>query len=499
MSDPIRSVLVLGGGTAGLLTALTLRARLPQLVVQVIRSDRLGVIGVGEATTPWFPQYLHNVLGLERGRFYREVHPVWKLGNRLEWGPADRTHFNYPFGAKFLELRHPRLSKENVYFCLAEDMSPANSYEALMERNQSPVLRRPDGRFTIDERFGYHIENRTFVAYLERIASERGIEIRDQEVTGAARDPSGDIVALDVHDGPAMRADLYVDCTGFRAQLIGQTLNEPFISYGDSLFCDTAITGTWSRDAPVHPYTTATTMDHGWCWRTEFEGHISRGYVFSSQFCSRDTAIRELRDKNPQLGENLTAIKFTPGRRENFWVKNVAAVGNAAGFVEPLESTGLQMIGETAITLANALADCDGRPTPILRELANRHVARWWEDIRAFLAVHFKFNTRLDTPFWRHCRAETNLASARPLVDFYQQVGPSALCYMFVSQETVFGYGGYLALLIGQRAPTAYVSRLSDDQRRTWLRLVNEIRQDASHALAMEEAIELVHGPNWRW
>lgn len=481
-----------------MLAALTLKKTAKWLSVSVIRSKKLGVIGVGEATTPWFRTYLHDKLKIDQRAFYQDVRPVWKLGNRLEWGPPERTHFNYPFGDAFVELQHRSLSKSNAYFCLAEGTGPPSTFGLLMDCNRAPVRRDEQGRVRIDSHYAYHIENKVFVAFLESVALKRGISLSDNEVVDVPQDERG-IVSLGLSNGSHVSADLYIDASGFRSRLLGEALSEPFVSFADSLYCDTAITGQWERDEPIRPYTTSTTMDHGWCWRTEFEEHVNRGYVFSSQFCSEDEAIAELKRVDPKIGEPLNVIKFPTGRRADFWVKNVAAVGNAAGFVEPLESTGLQTIGETITTLAKCLVDSDGNPTEGMRRLANEHIANWWEDLRGFLAVHFKFNTRKDTAFWQHCREDTNLACAQPIVDFYEESGPAGLYYDRMPKATIFGYGGYLTLLIGQRVPTRYQSQISDIDMRIWKEAVVEKQKAVDQALTTEEALRLVHAPDWQW
>ena len=496
---PIRTVAVLGGGSAGLLTALALQRRLPALAIRILRSQRLGVIGVGEATTPWLPTFLHEQLGLDYARFYRDVRPVWKLGNRLEWGPPEQTHFNYPFGTRFLESRLAGMRKENSYFCFHKHESPPSEFGLAMEHGLSPVFRAPRGGWGLASGYGYHIENRSFIQHLESIATERGIGVGDVEIVDVIRAADGDVAALVAKDGQSIQTDFFIDCSGFAARLIGESLGVPCLSYSDSLFCDTAVVGTAKRAEPIQPYTTATTMNHGWCWRIEFEGHISRGYVFSSKFCSIDAAAADMKAMYPGLMEPFDIVRFPTGRRERFWVRNVAAIGNAAGFVEPLESTGLQMVGETARTLANCLADSDCRPTEAMRQLANAQIARWWDDIRGFLAVHFKFNTRLDTPFWRACRADVELASAAPICDFYREVGPSGLAYSLAPRESIFGYGGYLALLIGQRAPSRYASDLTTEEVAKWRAAVEIIRARAALALPIRDALQLVHSSQWRW
>ncbi|MDA1055985.1 MAG: tryptophan 7-halogenase [Planctomycetota bacterium] len=497
-SPRIQSVVVVGGGSAGLLAALTLKATARWLSVRIIRSTSLGVIGVGEATTPWFRRYLHDTLGIDQNEFYRQVRPLWKLGNRLEWGPADRTHFNYPFGESFIKSRYQSLSKSNAYFMLAEGIGPPSTFSFLMDSNRAPLLRDARGRIGMDTRYAYHIENKVFVEFLERIAVQRGITLDDEEVVEVAQNKQG-IASLGLSNGSRVSADLYVDASGFRSRLLGEALSEPFVSFADSLYCDTALTGQWQRDEPIRSYTTSTTMDHGWCWRTEFEGHVNRGYVFSSQFCSEEEARAELKRLDPKITEPLHVIKFSTGRRANFWVNNVAAVGNAAGFVEPLESTGLQTIGETATRLANCLVDSDGCPTESMRRLANEQINRWWEDIRGFLAVHFKFNTRRNTAFWQQCREDTNLADAQPIVGFYKESGPSGLYYQMMPKGAIFGYAGYLALLIGQRVPTRYQSQISKNELCLWKTAIDENRQRVEQALTNEEALQLIHRPDWRW
>src|SRR5207244_1117453 len=155
--------------------------------------------------------------------------------------------------------------------------------------------------------------------------------------------PAG-LAALITEGAERIVADLYVDASGFRSELLGRTLGEAFISYEDSLFCDRAVIGGWARTTePIKPYTLAETMDAGWCWQIEHEHWINRGYVYSSKFLSDDAALRELLTKNPQVSSEPRVVKFRTGRYARNWVQNVVGIGNAVGFVEPLEATSLQV------------------------------------------------------------------------------------------------------------------------------------------------------------
>ena len=204
-----------------------------------------------------------------------------------------------------------------------------------------------------------------------------------------------------------------MDSTGFRSLLLGQTLDEPFVSFKPSLFCDRAVVGEWDRGPaePIYPYTTAETMNAGWCWQIEHVHRVARGYVYSSDFVTDDLAEHEFRRKNPRV-KATRLVRFVSGRRRYAWVKNVVAVGNASGFVEPLEATSLLVISHEAKMLTEILLETKLDPAPAAQVYSIKSAVSW-DAIRDFLSVHYRFNTRLDTPFWRACRSDVDLCRAR--------------------------------------------------------------------------------------
>ncbi len=492
METLIRKVVVLGGGTAGFLAGMTLKRAFPELAVTIVHSPDIPVIGVGESTTAIFPPFLHTSLGLDRKEFFDAVRPSWKLGIRFEWGDPGDSHFNYPFD-RCMSFQPAPLRKMTPYYAL-EDMQDASRFSAMMDRGLSPCVLSSDGHYVVDEGVGYHIENQAFIAYLNKKASAFGIELVQAVFADVRGHDSGDIESLELADGRRLAGDLFVDCSGFQSLLLGQRFQEPFVSYADSLFCNMAVVGQWRRQRPVLPYTTAETMDHGWCWRIEFPEHVSRGYVFSSEFANQEVAIRELREKNPSLDEQVRTVKFRSGRYENFWVRNVVAMGNASGFVEPLEASALHVLVEQIRLLCRMLGEGDCRIIPALREAGNQRFRLLWDEVRNFLAIHYRFNRRCDTPFWRHCRQNTNLAGAAPLVELYRESGPSTLCGTLLPSGHIFGYDGFMTLLIGQRIPTAYRSQLNDLDRRRWNEYRDQIRTSVSRALPMDDALRLFYG-----
>ena len=255
----------------------------------------------------------------------------------------------------------------------------------MMDRGRSPATL--EGRqFAIDPRAAYHLPNDRFIDYLRRQSLESGASLIEGEVQDVVRAESGDIERLRLKSGREVAGDLFIDCTGFRSLLLGEVLGEPYLSYADTLFCDRAVIGSWQRDDQILPYTTASTMDYGWAWRIDFPDLVTRGYVFSSAFCSDEDAAQELQAKNPELGDDLRVIEFPSGRYARHWVRNVFAVGNASGFVEPLEATALHLIVEQLYKLADGLIDSDAVPTPGLRDLLNQAFQIGWDDVRDFLA-----------------------------------------------------------------------------------------------------------------
>jgi tryptophan halogenase len=489
----IQHILVLGGGSAGFLVAITLKHRLPQLRVTVLRSKDIGIIGVGESTTIPLVNHLHEYLRMDLTEFYRLVQPTHKLAIRFLWGP--RPYFDY--GLNFqLDLRYQGFSKVIGYY--SGDTLDFGRLSALMTRNKV-FLRLPDGRPNYNRDPAYHLQNVPFVAFLEQYAQRQGVEIVDDTVVDVPQNDAG-VAGLVLSSGTTLTADLYVDCSGFRSLLLGKALGEPFVSFKRSLFNDRAVIGPWKRtDEPIQPYTTAETMNAGWCWRIEHVDRVDRGYVYSSDFISDEEAEREFRQKNPKATETRT-VKFVSGRHERAWVKNVVAIGNASSFVEPLESTALGVICLDSHALAESLADVDRVVRPTQVRLYNERGALLVDLVRRFLAVHYKFNTRLQTPFWRACVADVDLVGAEEYVEFYKEVGPSTLWrQMVLDGRDPFGFEGYLSMMIGMNIPYRRTYTIPEHEQRAWTELYNQWQADAEQALTVEETLRWVRSAGWWW
>ncbi len=494
-SESVKSIVVLGGGSAGLIAAITLKRRLPQMGVRVVRSPEIGIIGVGEGTTVHFGEHFFRYLGFNPRKFYMEAEPIWKLGIRFLWGPQE--DFYYTFSREFDES-YPALARAPGFY--VDDESRWLSITSACMAEERAFPRTPSGAPDLGQPHGFHVENIKLVKWLENTAIAVGVEITEGTMQGANRD--GDhIVSLILESGEVVEADLFVDSSGFRSELLTKTLAEPFLSFDDALFCDRAVIGGWPRTSePIRGYTTAETMNSGWCWQIDHENWINRGYVYSSAFISDEDALAELLSKNPLIANQPRVVRFRSGRTERAWVGNVVGIGNANGFVEPLEATALHVICVQSRRLADTLSASLGELTGSLRDLFNEANGSAWNEIRDFLAVHYKFNTRLDTEFWKHCRAETALGGAEKIVKFYQENGPIAFCKGIYTQEgSQFGMDGFLALLVGQRVPHHRQYKLPDNEAKLWQKHVDDLQTAAKRGFTVEQALAAVRSTSWKW
>ena len=445
----IRRVAVLGGGTAGYLTALALRRHLPHLDVTLIESSRHPVIGVGEATTPLMPQFLHADLALDIDDFFATVQPTLKLGIDFHWGPQASHHFSYPFGPlRPLEaltydghLRHASLRAMAMV---------AGKVSLLQDGPHLPHL---------GAEVAYHLDNRRLVRFLERQARQRGVEPIDAEIVDTEVHGSVEagrwVGALRSADGRRFEHDLYIDCSGFRAALIGDAMASPWISFDGSLFTDRAwVTQRRHDGRHVPPFTRATAMPHGWCWNTPQRQADHLGYVFASAFVEPQAAADELLRHVPDAAPPRL-VRFVSGRRRDMRRGNVIALGNAYGFVEPLESTALHLLLRQLGWLIGSFPR--RRFEPALEAALNRRSAEAWDYVRWFLALHFRFQRHLDSPFWRACRELADVSLHRELIDHFQSHGPLSydphLTAAAPSADPLWGLTGIDQLLLGQGVP----------------------------------------------
>jgi tryptophan halogenase len=450
---------VVGGGAAGYLAALALRARRPAARVTLIEAPDLPPLGVGEATTPLLPQFLHADLGIAARDLFAAVHPTFKLGIRFAWGDPRGAGFPYPFGpVRTLEAK-----------AWDGDLEACSLQALHMAAGTLPVVpaapRGPAGenvaapRAAFGTEIAYHLDSARFAAFLGRLAEARGVEVVRARIAHVVAAPDGaSVEALAAADGRRFAFDLYLDCSGFRSLLMGEALGSPWVDYSGSLFTDRALVGRSPHGGRLAPNTRAETLDAGWCWSIPQEEADHVGYVYGSAFTTAERAAEELARHRPGVS-GLRELAFRPGRRRHFWRGNVVALGNAYGFVEPLESTSLHLLIRQIGLLLRALPR-EGPPPRAERatpELLNRRVGAFWDYVRWFLALHFRFNGRSGSPFWTACRAEADVSSHGEILELFRERGPlayqPAVESVFDFPDPLWGPPGVDVILLGQDVP----------------------------------------------
>ncbi len=478
---------MVGGGTAGYFAALAVKRRFPGMDVTLIESKSIPIIGVGEATTTLMPPFLHAQLGLDVVEMWKRVKPTLKLGIRFEWGLSDpEYYFAFPFDATHIVEAAAH----------GTGLHTQSFIGRLMHEGRSPVLREADGRIASllgKCKFAYHLDNAPFVAFLADAAAKAGIRHEEMTIAEIVRRADGGVEALR-GDGQELRHDFYVDASGFGSLVLGKAMGTQFRSFASSLFCDRAVVSTVPQGDAITPYTTAETMDAGWCWRIPVVGADHRGYVYASAFLDQDAAVAEMRAKNPRMGDPWF-VKFRSGRHEQFWRANVVAVGNAYGFVEPLESTALHMvIVELAYLTAGLAAATDVESAARFRAYANEAIGAHWDFLRWFLALHYKFNGRLETPFWKAARSDVDVSGFEHFIDRYRSegAGPWLDGSNATKGDPAFGLSGIATLLLGQQVPSVRPPEASTT-REDWGRRIAFQDQLLAKALPQREALEILH------
>ena len=419
----IRNVVIVGGGTAGWMTASYLKAAFrDQVSVTVVESDRVATIGVGEATFSTV-RHFFDYLGLDEQDWMPHCAGSFKLGIRFENWNKPGEHFYHPFERMrvvdgfnladwWLQVGDRGQSFDRQIFitpalCQAK-RSPRNLDGSLFARNLDGSL----GKSTLAEQrdqfpYAYHFDASQLAAFLTRYGVDRGVRHVRDDVLRVAQDERGFISHLVTREHGQIDGDLFIDCTGFRGLLINQTLGEPFRSFTDVLPNNRAVALRVPRDGERHgmnPYTTATAKDAGWIWNIPLVGRDGAGYVYSDEFCSPEQAEQTLREHVAPGQDDLVAnhIRMRIGRNERSWVRNCVAIGLSSAFVEPLESTGIFFIQHAIEQLVKNFPDL--RFDQHLLDTYNSKVAHAVDGVKEFLVLHYRAAGREDNRYWKETK-----------------------------------------------------------------------------------------------
>ena len=450
MADPIKSVLVVGGGTAGWMAAAALNRSLgPHCKVSLVESDDIGIVGVGEATVPPIRDF-NALIGLDEAEFMRETRATLKIGIEfVDWGSLGNRYL-HPFGTfgpgptlsefqqSFLALRAKgRIADDLDAYSLCAQACKAGKAGARVSDPRSPL----NALFT-----AYHFDAGLYAQYLRKICEGRGVERIEGEIVDVLQRPDdGFVDRVRLKDGRELSADLFIDCTGFRALLIEGALQAGFEDWSHWLPMDRAWAVPCERVGPTTPFTRSTARDAGWQWRIALQHRTGNGHVYCSDFMGDDEARQILLENldGPALAEPRP-LRFTTGRRKAFWSKNVVALGLSSGFIEPLESTSIHMVQSGIYRLLQHFPD--SRFSPVNIESYNRRLGAEVALIRDFVILHYHATQRDDTAFWRHMSTRSVPETLSQRVEAFRDRG---LLYQSGADE-YFSQGSWLAVMYGQ-------------------------------------------------
>lgn len=404
----VKKILIVGGGTAGWMTAAYLARWLEKVDIQVtlIESELIGTVGVGEATVPGIHQFIKD-LAIKESEFIKATNATFKLGIEFKNWAGEGKDFFHPFAGYGVEIENRPFyktwwsAKNHGYtegldkFCLCTQLANAGKF-AQPSFDESSRLAWYN--------YAYHFDASLFAKFLRAYAEQRNvqrIEGKINHVQLAAT--NGFIQSVALESGQVIEADLFVDCTGMPALLIGKTLGVGYEDWSHWLPCDSALAVQTKSVAEPDPFTRSSALTAGWQWHIPLQHRVGNGYVYSSQCISHEQAREEL--LNNLTGERVTEpklIRFTTGMRNDFWYKNCVAIGLSSGFLEPLESTSISLIQTGINKMTGFLVNFEIDEKQVAE--ANRLNRLEYERIRDFIILHYKLNGR-SHPFWQHVRA----------------------------------------------------------------------------------------------
>ncbi|MCL1144051.1 tryptophan halogenase family protein [Shewanella gaetbuli] len=447
MNHKIKKVVIAGGGTAGWMTAAALtKLAGDNLEVVLVESDEIGTVGVGEATIPTLHLY-HRLLGLKEQEVMAATNATFKLGINFEnWHDVNKDYL-HSFG--FLGKDCWACGFQHFWVKGQQKGMASGIGDYCTEH-----LAAREGRFAIlpnqDYNHAYHLDATLYAKFLRQFAEQRGIKRQEGKIVSVnlhqqANDSRyGHIQSLTLASGETLEGDLFIDCTGFRALLIEQSLNTGFEDWSHWLPCDSAIAvQTTSVEKPL-AYTRSIARDSGWQWRIPLQTRTGNGFVFCSKYMTDEQATQTLMDNIE--GEPLNqprVIKFRTGTRRQHWNKNCVAIGLSSGFLEPLESTSIHMIQRSIIRLLQMFPS-QGIVQADVNEF-NQQTKVEIENIRDFIILHYKVTDREDSAFWRYCKNMPIPESLAHRIELFQQSGK-----IYKLANELFGESSWIQVMMGQ-------------------------------------------------
>lgn len=477
----IRRVVIVGGGTAGWMAAALLARGLGRACeIHLIESAEIGTVGVGEATIPQI-RHINAFLGIDEDDLMRFTHGTYKLGVQLnDWGRVGDSYLHafgdvglplglLPFHHYWLRSRARGDAHSLWAYSLNAAAAATNRFARLDKVGNSPL-----GGI----RYAYQFDAARYACYLrERIPEGAVKRIEGKVVEVKLRGEDGFVESLKLESGESMVGDFFIDCSGFRGLLIEGALKTGYENWQHWLPCDRALAVASARSTPMRPYTQAFARTSGWQWRIALQHRTGNGHVYCSRFISDDEAAAQLlANLEGEPLETPRPLRFTTGMRRLAWNRNCLALGLAAGFMEPLESTSIHLVQSGIARFLGMFPDrhCD----PLLVETYNRQTRFEYERVRDFLILHYKATEREDTPFWKACGAMGVPPELARRIELFRRTG-----LIFREADELFTETGWSQVMLGQRIEPAHYHPLADELEGSKLQaFLSDIRTLVSRA-----------------
>ncbi|WP_215396084.1 tryptophan halogenase family protein [Rheinheimera oceanensis] len=477
-NNTVKKVVIAGGGTAGWVAAAALSKRLKGLIdVVLIESEEIGTVGVGESTVPPV-QLFHNLLGINEQEFMQATDATFKLAISFEnWGrPGD--HYFHPFG---VTGKGSFLSDFQHYYLhgLSQGITePFGDYCYELQAAKQHKFAKTE-QSTIN--YAYHLDAGRYARFLRRFSEELGAVRIEGKIAQVQQHVNGDIRSVVLESGQEITGDLFIDCTGFRALLIEQTLKTGYERWDHWLPCNKAVVVQTEPGPTVPPYTRAIAHDSGWQWKIPLQHRVGNGLVYASDYLSDDKARQRLLDglEAPAIMEPRV-LSYQTGRRKKLWHKNCVAIGLSSGFIEPLESTSIFLFMSGIIRLLR-LFPFNG-VTPALTDEYNQQSITEVEKIRDFIILHYHQTERNDSPFWDYCRTMTIPDSLAHRIALFRESA-----HAFQTGDEMFRLESWSHVMLGQRLqPQSYhqlVAGLNNGELSRHLQQIRDTINSAVHRL----------------
>jgi tryptophan halogenase len=445
--DRIRKIVIVGGGTAGWMSAATVSKVLgdmPGLEVELVESEQIGTIGVGEATIPQLTLF-NAMLGIDEDEFIKATNGTYKLGIEfVDWTRIGHRYV-HPFGFYGLDMKGVEFHHHWLKGRRLGDTSELDEYSisvnGKMLRPRTDLPKSPVSKLA----YAFQFDAGLYARFLRRLAEGWGVRRTEGKVVNVVQNgESGYVEAVVLESGARIEGDLFLDCSGFRGLLIEQTLKTGFEDWSKWLPNDRAIAIPCESSDDEQPLTRATARAAGWQWRIPLQHRVGNGYVYSSAHISDDEALATLLanlDGAPLADPN--PLRFTAGHRKQAWVKNVVAIGLAGGFLEPLESTSIHLIQSGLARLMTMFPTRAWSESEVRRY--NERTVEEYIDIRDFLVLHYNATERNDTPYWDYCRTIEPPEGLAYKYEMFRSNGR-----IFREHEELFTETSWLAVLVGQ-------------------------------------------------